>query len=95
MKENCCGRMRARSPEELRRLTHRLNRLEGQIRGIRGMLEKEAYCADILVQVASAALNGFAKELLSEHIHTCVVKDIQAGKMETTDELIAVLQRLF
>ena len=92
----CCHKTKERTPEEHRRLIHRLNRIEGQIRGIRGMVEKDAYCPEILVQVAAAnaALNAFNKELLANHIKTCVAQDIRAGKDETIDELVATLQRL-
>lgn len=96
-KQECCqGRTKHRSEEEYKSLIHRLNRIEGQIRGIRGMVEKSAYCTDILAQVsaAGAALNAFSRELLSEHIRTCVVRDIRAGKDETVDELVNTLQKL-
>lgn len=96
MEENCCHKTKERSPEEYKSLIHRLNRIEGQIRGIRGMVEKDAYCTDILVQVAAAnaALNAFNKELLANHIKTCVARDIRLGKEETVDELVATLQKL-
>ena len=93
----CCHeRKKHRSEEEYRNLINRLSRVEGQIRGIRGMVEKSAYCPDILAQVsaATAALNAFSKELLSQHIRTCVARDIRAGKDETIDELLATLQKL-
>ena len=93
----CCHeRKRHRSEEEYKSLINRLNRVEGQIRGIRGMVEKSAYCPDILSQVsaATAALNAFSRELLSQHIHTCVADDIRAGRDETIDELLATLQKL-
>ena len=94
--ECCCHRIKERSEEEYKSLIHRLNRIEGQIRGIRNMLEKSAYCPDILIQVAAAnaALNAFSKELLANHIRTCVAQDIRAGKDETIDELVATLQKL-
>ena len=95
--ESCeCRKTKERSEEEYKRLIHRLNRVEGQIRGIRGMVERSAYCPDILAQVAAAnaALNAFAKELLSEHIRTCVIRDVREGKDETVDELLATLQKL-
>ena len=93
---NCQHRQKKRSEEELRSLLNRLSRIEGQVRGVRGMLEKEEYCIDILTQVAAinAALNSFSKELLANHVKTCVVEDIQAGKAETVDELVATLQKL-
>jgi DNA-binding FrmR family transcriptional regulator len=95
--ETCgCHRTKERSAEEYKSLINRLNRIEGQIRGIRGMVEKSAYCPDILTQVAAvnAALNAFNKELLAQHIRTCVAQDIRAGKDETIDELVATLQKL-
>ena len=92
----CTHKTKERGDEEYRLLINRLNRIEGQIRGIRNMVENSAYCTDILVQVqaASAALNSFSKELLSNHIKTCVADDIRAGKDETIDELVATLQKL-
>lgn len=97
MIENCCShKTKERSEEEYKTLINRLNRIEGQIRGIKGMVEKDAYCTDILVQVSAvnAALNAFNKELLSSHIKSCVAEDIRNGKDETVDELVAVLQKL-
>ena len=93
---DCCHKTKERTPEEYKKLIHRLNRVEGQIRGIRGMVEKNAYCTDILVQVAAAnaALAAFNRELLAEHIKTCVANDIRAGKDETIDELVATLEKL-
>lgn len=93
---SCFCRHKKRTEEEYKSLIHRLNRIEGQIRGIRGMVEKSAYCPDILVQVAAvnAALNAFNKELLANHIRTCVAEDIRAGKDEVIDELVATLQKL-
>ena len=93
----CCShKIKERSDADIKKLINRLNRIEGQIRGIKGMVEKNAYCTDILVQVAAvnAALNSFNKELLSEHIKTCVVNDIRQGKDETIDELVVTLQKL-
>lgn len=92
----CCEKTTARSNEERKKLIHRLNRIEGQIRGIRGMVEKDAYCTDILVQSAAvnAAVNAFNKELLSSHIRGCVVRDIRDGKDDVIDELMAILQKL-
>ena len=106
MSENCrcgenasreagCCRTKERGEEEYKSLMNRLNRIEGQIRGIKGMLEKNAYCPDILAQVAAAgaALNAFGRELLSNHIRTCVAEDVRAGKEESIDELLATLQK--
>ena len=92
----CCGKTTDRSEEERKKLIHRLNRIEGQIRGIRGMVENDAYCADILVQSAAvnAAVNAFNKELLASHIRGCVARDIREGKDEVIDELVATLQKL-
>ena len=95
--ETCPGcRHKDRTPEEHRALLNRLSRIEGQIRGIRGMLEKDAYCVDILVQVAAAnsALNSFSKELLSQHLRTCVAEDLRSGSDDKLDELIRLLPKL-
>ena len=91
-----CHKTKERTPEESVQLIHRLNRIEGQIRGIRGMVEKNQYCTDILMQVAAAnaALNAFTRELLADHIRTCVAQDIRSGKDETIEELVNTLQRL-
>ncbi len=98
-KEKCCHcsqRKKERSPEEYKKLIHRLNRIEGQIRGIKGMVENNAYCPDILIQSAAvnAAINAFNKELLANHIRTCVADDIRNGKDEAIDELVVTLQKL-
>ena len=92
----CCCRHKKRSEEEYKSLIHRLNRIEGQIRGIRGMVEKDVDCADILVQVAAAnsALNAFSRELLSQHVRTCVADDLRAGSDEKLDELLKLLPKL-
>ncbi len=92
----CCHRTKKRSDEEYKSLINRLSRIEGQIRGIKGMVERDAYCPDILVQASAvgAALNAFSKELLASHIRTCVADDIRDGKDETIDELVATLQKM-
>lgn len=75
---------------------NRLKRIEGQVRGIQGMLEKDAYCPDILVQVSAvnAALNSFNKVLLANHIKSCVADNIREGNDEVIDELVTTLQKL-
>ena len=92
----CCGKSTDRSEEERTKLIHRLNRIEGQIRGIRGMVENDAYCTDILVQSAAvnAAVNAFNRELLASHIRGCVARDIRAGDDAVIDELVTTLQKL-
>lgn len=94
---SCCGsKITERSEEERKKLIHRLNRIEGQIRGIRGMVERDAYCNDILIQssAVAAALNAFNKDLLANHIRSCVARDIREGKDEVIDELVATIQKL-
>ena len=92
----CCSKKKERSEKEYKDLINRLSRIEGQIRGIKGMVEKDAYCTDIITQVAAAnaALNSFNKVLLANHIKSCVTQDIRDGKEETVDELVATLQKL-
>ena len=95
-KQCCSHRTKERSDKEYKDLIHRLNRVEGQVRGIKRMVEEDAYCTDILIQVSAvnAALNSFNKVLLANHIRTCVAEDIIAGKEKTIDELVATLQKL-
>ena len=91
--ERCpCCKTTPRTEEERRKLIHRLNRIEGQIRGIRGMLEKDAYCTDILIQ--SAAVNAFNRDLIASHIRGCVVRDIRSGQDGVIDELVSTLEKL-
>lgn len=94
--ENCCHKTKKRENDEYKKLINRLSRIEGQIRGIKGMVENDAYCTDILMQVSAvnSALNSFNKELLSAHIKSCVANDIRNGKDETIDELVQTLQKL-
>ena len=95
----CCAaeeKKTLRTEEEKRALINRLSRIEGQIRGIRGMLEKDAYCNDILTQSAAvnAAVNAFNRELIARHLRGCVARDLKAGEDEVIDELVATLQKL-
>ena len=92
----CCERTKHRTEDEVRQLMHRLNRIEGQVRGIKGMVENNAYCPDILVQVSAvtAALNAFNRELLASHIKTCVADGVREGDDGKIDELVATLQKL-
>ena len=97
MEKTCCGEKKThRSEEQRKKLIHRLNRIEGQIRGIRGMVERDSYCTDILTQSAAvqAALNAFNRELIAAHLHTCVARDLREGKDEVIDELVLTLQKL-
>ena len=97
----CCNenkecRTKNRTEKEYKNLINRLNRIEGQVRGVRKMVEEEAYCVDILTQVAAvrAALNGFSRELLENHIRTCVADDIRSGNDEVIDELMDTLHKM-
>jgi len=96
--ENACPACKStvRDEKEKRAMLNRLSRIEGQVRGIRSMVENDAYCVDILNQVSAAgsALNSFSKEMLSSHIRNCVVEDVQHGSEEKLEELVKVLQKL-
>lgn len=91
-----CERKKERSEKEYKDLVNRLSRIEGQVRGIKKMVENDTYCTDILIQVSavSSALNSFNKVLLANHIKTCVADDIREGKEESVDELVKMLQKL-
>lgn len=92
----CCCKRTERNEEDRKKLINRLSRIEGQIRGIRAMVERDAYCPDILVQSAAvnAAVNAFNKDLIAGHIRTCVVRDVREGNEEVIDELVVTLQKL-
>lgn len=92
----CSGKHKDRSDKETKDLLNRLKRIEGQVRGVEGMLENGAYCTDILMQVSaiSSALNSFNRVLLANHINTCVAEDIRQGNDEAVDELVTILQKL-
>jgi len=92
---DCC-RHKHREAAEYESLILRLKRIEGQVRGIQGMVEKEAYCTDILTQVSAvqSALNAFSRELLASHIHSCVVEGIRSGDGEVVDELVRTVEKL-
>ena len=97
MENKCeCQKTKKRSENEYTSLINGLNRIEGQVRGVKKMVETDAYCTDILVQVSAitAALNAFNRELLANHIKTCVADDIRKGNDETIDELVTTLSRL-
>lgn len=94
--ENCCCRKTVRQEEERKKLINRLSRIEGQIRGIRTMVENDAYCNDILTQSAAvnAAVNAFNRELIGSHLKGCVARDLAAGDDSVIDELLNTLQKL-
>ena len=97
MEENCCRKKAVpRSEDERRRLIHRLSRMEGQLRGIRSMVENDQYCNDILIQCSAvnAALNAFQRELLAAHIRSCVKDRLQEGDETVVDELMATMQKM-
>ena len=94
--ECCCSKTKHRSEKEYKDLMNRLKRIEGQVRGVQKMLENDAYCPDIMVQVSAinSALNSFNKVLLASHMKSCVVEDIRSGKDEVVDELVETLQKV-
>ena len=91
-----CERHKHRSEEEVAALQRRLSRIEGQVRGIRGMVERDAYCTDILTQISAvqSALSAVSRELLASHIRTCVVEDIRKGDTEVVNDLVATIQKM-
>lgn len=95
-KKSVSAKTKHRSQEELKSLTNRLNKISGQINGIKKMVEENAYCTDILNQVSAAqgAFNAFSRELLANHIKTCVVQNVKSGNEEIVDELLVTLQKL-
>ncbi len=92
----CSGKHKDRDEKEYRDLMNRLKRIEGQVRGVEGMLENDAYCTDILMQVSAitSALNSFNKALLANHMRTCVADGIREGNDEVIDEIVVTIQKL-
>ncbi len=93
---HCSSRKKERSEAEVKSLMNRLKRIEGQVRGLQRMLEEDAYCPDILTQASAvnSAINSFCRVLLTNHLRTCVVKELRAGHDEAVDELADTLQKL-
>lgn len=96
MNNNCDCKIKKREQSEKQKLINRLNRIEGQIRGIKNMVESDSYCTDIIIQAsaASAAINSFNKELLSTHIKGCVAQDLKNGSEDSLENLLDTLQKL-
>lgn len=94
--ENCCHKIKKRTEDDQKALLNRLSRIEGQVRGVKNMVENDAYCVDVLLQVSAirSALASFQSELLSDHIKTCVSDDLKSGKTETVDELVQALKKM-
>lgn len=94
--DECCIKHKHREEKDYKDLMKRLNRIEGQVKGIKNMVEDERYCVDILTQVSAiqAALNSFSKELFANHLKSCVVDKIKSGDEEVIDELCNTLQKL-
>lgn len=95
MTDCCCEKIKVRSEEEKRALINRLSRIEGQVRGIKAMLEEDKYCIDILTQASatSSALNSFSREILESHIRSCVIDGVRSGDNERVEELISTIER--
>ena len=91
-----CEKKTERTEDQKKKLLNRLSRIEGQVRGVKKMIEEDAYCNDVLIQSAaiSAAVNAFTREVLRAHVHTCVARDIREGKNEVVDELMETLEKL-
>ena len=92
----CCHPEKQRTEEEKKTLLNRLNRIEGQVRGLKNMIEKDAYCVDVLTQASavSSAMSGFSREVLKNHVNTCVIEDIRAGNDCVVDELLTILTKM-
>ena len=92
----CSGKKKKRSEKEYRDLCNRLSRIEGQVRGVKRMVEEDAYCVDILTQVSAitSALNSFNRVLLENHIKSCVIENVREGNDEVIEELVVTIQKL-
>ncbi len=95
MSKNCCEKKTERSEKEKQLINNRLNRIEGQLRGIKKMIQKDAYCNDVLVQLSAIenSVKSLANHILENHLYGCVTKDMEDGKIETLDEIISLFKR--
>ena len=95
MNNNCCNKKTKRSDEEKKRIIGRLNRINGQINGIKNMVENDAYCNDILIQLSAAenSMKSLSSHVLENHLYTCVPRDLENGDLDTIDELISLFKR--
>ena len=95
MEHNCCNKKTKRSQDEKKRIIHRLNRIAGQIGGITKMIENDAYCNDVLVQLSAVknSVKSLSTHILENHLCTCVARDLEGGELETIDELISLFKR--
>ena len=95
MDNNCCNKKTQRSPEEKKRIISRLNRINGQINGINKMIENDAYCNDVLIQLSAVekSVKSLSSHILENHLYTCISRDLENGELDTIDELISLFKR--
>ena len=95
MDNNCCNKKTRRSPEDKKLIINRLNRISGQINGINKMIENDAYCNDILIQLTAVknSVKSLSAHILENHLYTCVTRDLEKGEFDTIDELISLFKR--
>ena len=95
MNNNCCNKKTIRSDEEKKLIINRLNRIGGQINGITRMIENDAYCNDVLVQLSAVknSVKSLSTHILENHLYMCVTRDLENGELDTLDELISLFKR--
>jgi DNA-binding FrmR family transcriptional regulator len=95
MENNCCDKKTKRSADEKKLIVNRLNRISGQIKGIKNMIENDAYCNDVLIQLSAVenSVKSLSTHVLESHLYNCVPKDLENGEFDTIDELISLFKR--
>ena len=95
MDNNCCNKKTKRSPDDKKAIINRLNRISGQINGITKMIENDAYCNDVLVQLSAVknSVKSLSSLILENHLYMCVTRDLENGDFDTIDELISLFKR--
>ena len=95
MEKCCCEKKTKRSVDEKKLVINRLNRISGQINGITKMIENDAYCNDVLVQLSAVknSIKSLSSHILENHLYTCVTRDLEKGEFDTIDELISLFKR--
>jgi DNA-binding FrmR family transcriptional regulator len=95
MESNCCSKKTKRSTEEKKLIINRLNRISGQVKGVNKMIESDAYCNDVLIQLSAikSSINSLSSHILENHLYNCVTRDLENGEFDTIDELISLFKR--
>ena len=94
-KNKCCDKKTYRGENEKKTINNRISRIEGQLKGIKKMIQEDAYCNDVLIQLSAIenSVRSLSNNILENHLYSCVTRDLENGKLETLDEIISLFKR--